>query len=261
MKRTRFLTFVVALTVVFMMTGVGQGNAQQKPPPPRDGQKPPPPGQSSSGAQQAVQVSETTATSGSVTIKAEVWADNWFAFYLGDTLVLEDSVPITTERSFNAEAFTFQADYPMMLNFVIKDFKENDTGLEYIGTDRQQMGDGGFVAQFTDTATGNVVAVSNADWKCLVIHEAPLDMRCVSEANPVAGQGACGFIALDEPEGWKQSDFDDSAWVNATEYSSAQVGPKDGYDQISWDSNAQLIWTSNLESHNTILCRLKVKKP
>jgi hypothetical protein len=65
-------------------------------------------------------------TSGGVTIKGDVWADNWFAFYLGDKLLVEDSVPIATERSFNAETFTFKADYPLILNFVVKDFKEND---------------------------------------------------------------------------------------------------------------------------------------
>ena len=82
-------------------------------------------------------------TATSMTIKAEVWADNWFALYSGDTLIKQDSVPITTERSFNSESFTFQASYPLQLNFVVKDYKANDTGLEYIGTPKQQMGDGG----------------------------------------------------------------------------------------------------------------------
>ncbi|MEJ6815113.1 MAG: hypothetical protein QNK87_12900 [Octadecabacter sp.] len=43
-----------------------------------------------------------------------------------------------------------------------KDFKENDTGLEYIGTRRQQMGYGGVILQIIDTA-GDLVAVSSAD--------------------------------------------------------------------------------------------------
>ena len=77
------------------------------------------------------------------TFKLEAWADNWFAAYLNQQLIVEDSVPITTERSFNAEEVTFSADYPLTINLVIKDFKQNDTGLEYIGTPRQQMGDGG----------------------------------------------------------------------------------------------------------------------
>ena len=57
----------------------------------------------------------------------EAWADNWFAAYLGDTLIAEDSVPITTERSFNAERVSFSGSYPLVLNVVLKDFKENHT--------------------------------------------------------------------------------------------------------------------------------------
>ena len=44
-------------------------------------------------------VEETAVSSHTLTIQGEVWADNWFAFYLGESLVMEDSVPITTERS------------------------------------------------------------------------------------------------------------------------------------------------------------------
>jgi len=202
-----------------------------------------------------------TSTSGSLTIKGEAWADNWFAVYLGQELLLEDSVSITTERSFNAEAFTFKADYPLHLNFILKDFKENDSGLEYIGANNQQMGDGGFIAQFTDTGTGEVIAVSNEAWRCTVIHQAPLDKSCENESNPVAGEGLCDFVALDEPAGWKSADFDDSAWDKATVHSSTDVGPKDGYDQVTWDGNAQLIWGSDLETDNTILCRVTVEGP
>ena len=67
------------------------------------------------------------------TFQLEAWADNWFAAYLGEELIVEDSVSITTERSFNAETAVFEASYPLNLNFILKDFKENDTGLEYIG--------------------------------------------------------------------------------------------------------------------------------
>lgn len=199
-------------------------------------------------------------TTGAVTLKGEAWADNWFAVYAGEQLLLEDSVPITTERSFNQETFTFKADYPLVLNFVLKDFKENDTGLEYIGEGNQQMGDGGFIAQFTDTSTGKVVAVTDEKMRCMVIHTAPLDKSCESESNPIAGQGACTFTAVEEPAGWKTAAFDDSAWESATVYSSSQVSPKDGYDEISWNSAAQLIWTGDLETHNTILCRLVIEQ-
>ena len=55
-----------------------------------------------------------------VTIEADLYADNWFAFYVGEELIKEDSVPITTERSFNAESFTFETTLPAQLNFIIK---------------------------------------------------------------------------------------------------------------------------------------------
>lgn len=61
-----------------------------------------------------------------------------------------------------------------------------------------------------------------------------------------------------EPSGWKEDDFDDSAWPSAIVYSESEVSPKDGYDQINWNSKAQLIWGSDLEQANTILCRVKL---
>ena len=143
------------------------------------------------------------------TFSADVWADNWFEMRINGVQVAEDSVSITTERSFNSESFTFEAQRPFTIGLVAKDFKENDTGLEYIGTNRQQMGDGGVILQIMDAA-GGLVAVSDADWSCRVIHTAPLDKSCESDPNPVAGMGACGFESSDEPAGWDSADFDAS---------------------------------------------------
>ncbi|MEZ4869447.1 MAG: hypothetical protein R3C14_49445 [Caldilineaceae bacterium] len=211
------------------------------------------------GPNNATVLNKTTAdTSGAVSFQLDAWADNWFAAYLGETLLVEDAVPITTERSFNAESVTFHADYPLHLNLILKDYKENDTGLEYIGSNRQQMGDGGFIMQLTDVSAGKVVAVSNADWACTVIQEAPLDKACADEANPVAGTAPCEFTDLGEPDGWKRSDFDDSNWTATTVHTASEVGPKDGYNAITWDANAQLIWGPDLKTDNTILCRVTV---
>lgn len=188
----------------------------------------------------------------------DVWADNWFAAYIDGKPLFEDSVSIKTERSFNAETHHFSASISFVLAFVIKDFKQNDTGLEYIGSNRQQMGDGGFITQITDLKSGSVVAVSDSSMRCKVIHKAPLDSTCSSSSKPIAGQGECQFISEAEPASWKTPSFDDSSWVSATEYTAAQVRPKDGYDRIKWDSNAKLIWTDDLEKDNTLLCRLVV---
>lgn len=193
--------------------------------------------------------------------KLEVWADNWFAAYLGDVLIIEDSVSIDTERSFNSETTEFDAEYPLHLNFIVKDFKENDTGLEYIGLGNQQMGDGGIIAQITNTADQSVVAVTDSNWKCQVIHEAPLDKSCESSSDPIAGVAPCDFISIDEPANWKSNAYDDSDWPYATEHTATAVDPKDGYDDIVWDTTARFIWGPDLETNNTLLCRVTINAP
>jgi hypothetical protein len=196
--------------------------------------------------------STVAATAQSSTFTAEVWADNWFSLYVNGELVGEDSVPITTERSFNAETITFTATYPLTIAMVTKDYKETDSGLEYIGEPNQQMGDGGFVAQFTDTATGEIVATTNSNWRGLVIQTAPLNVECEKSSDP---NTECQFENLAEPSGWTESGFDDSSWQPATVYTADEVGVKEGYETITWDTNAELIWGSNLNTNNTILWR------
>lgn len=187
--------------------------------------------------------------------RGEVWADNWSAMYVDGTLVMEDSVAITTERSFNAETFSFESTRPFLLSVVMKDYIENDSGLEYIGTSRQQMGDGGYIAQIYEEETGEVVAVSSSDWRCLTLHTAPLDKTCEDSPEPLTD---CSWESIDEPEGWRSENFDDSSWTNAREYDAAAVDPKDEYLDISWDPDAMFIWGADLETHNTILCRVWV---
>jgi hypothetical protein len=191
------------------------------------------------------------------TYSVDVWADNWFEFHVNGEWVAEDSVSITTERSFNAESFSFEATGPITLGLIAKDFKENDTGLEYIGSRRQQLGDGGVIAQIMNS-DGDVVAVTDNTWRCLVVHTAPLDKTCADESNPVAGEGPCQFTAIDLPADWSAPDFDDSGWQPAYVYSEQAVSPKQGYDRIDWASEAQLIWGPDLETNNTVLCRLSI---
>ena len=203
----------------------------------------------------AVDPSTTAAKSVLSSFTAEVWADNWFSLYINGKLVGQDSVAITTEKSFNSDRITFTASYPFTIAMVTKDFKQNDTGLEYIGTDRQQMGDGGFVAQFTDTSTGKVVAYTNSSWRGLVVHQAPLNKSCEKSKTP---DTECTSRISAEPADWSESSFNDASWPTASTYSKEQVGVKDGYNNISWSSNAQIIWTSDLEIDNTILWRYVV---
>lgn len=203
----------------------------------------------------ALSVGCSAADSETHKIRADIWADNWFAFYVGEELVIEDSVPYNTERSFNKESFEFDVELPAQLSFVIKDFKENDTGLEYIGSPRVQIGDGGFAAQFFDASTNQLLAASNNDWRCMTIHQAPLNSSCLRSSEP---ENDCQSKIGQEPEGWKNASFDDGEWPNAVEHSAADVRPRRGYDEVTWHPEVKLIWTQDLETDNTVLCRTTI---
>lgn len=138
----------------------------------------------------------------------------------------------------------------------MKDFKEDDSGIEYIGQPNLQMGDGGLIAQVTDDTTGEVIAVTDASWQTLVIHRAPLNTECASDADPTS---TCESEVSEAPADWTTADFDDTSWTAATAWSATDVDPKDGYDEIAWDGAAELVWGTDLEVDNTVLLRTTVR--
>lgn len=182
------------------------------------------------------------------TISVQLYADNWFEFYVDGEVVMTDPVPLTTERSFNAEVFPFEAELPVQIAVHIADFKEDDSGFEYIGSRRQQMGDGGFIAEFRN-ASGELIASSSDEWLCKVIHQAPLDPSCASDLS------TCQANILPVPAGWAEESFDDSDWPQAVVHPASVVRPHGGYTHYSWDEQSDLIWGEDLEIDNTLLCR------
>lgn len=192
-------------------------------------------------------------------VKAEIWVDNWFSMTINGQPLIEDSVAYKTERSFNAERVTFLADFPMTVAFEFRDFMENDTGLEYIGSNRQQIGDGGAIAQFINVDTGATIAVTDKSWKCTVTHHAPIDADCAREDDPVIGEGSCAARISEAPVGWQGRDFDDGGWTAASVHSTDEVRPKDGYDEIEWAADAKLIWSEDLKLDNIVLCRTTIE--
>ncbi|CAB5042601.1 MAG: PEBP family protein [Actinobacteria bacterium] len=192
-----------------------------------------------------------------VEFTAEVWADNWFALYANGKLVGEDSVPLTTERSFNSETIHFTATYPLTLGFIAKDYTQNSSGLEYVGTSRQQIGDGGIIAQVKETKSGKLVSATSSKWKSLVVNTAPLNPSCVTSTNPTVD---CQSKSVLTPTGWSTGSFNDSTWRAASTYSPEAVGVKDGYLTVNWSPSAQIVWGPDLKLANTVLLRTKVTK-
>ena len=191
-----------------------------------------------------------------VSFQAEVWADNWFALYINGKKVGEDSVPITTEKSFNSEKIKFTASYPLTIGVIAKDFTENASGLEYIGKPNQQIGDAGIILQIREVASDRIVAQTSRDWRVLTVNTAPLNPECVTSNNPTVECKSSNTII---PTTWASSSYKDSSWKFATEFSKETVGVKEGYFDFAWAPTATLVWSSDLKLDNVILLRKIVK--
>lgn len=211
------------------------------------------------GSLAAPSISTANAATAKVyTFKAEVWADNWFALYVNGKKVGEDSTPFATERSFNSESITFTATYPLTVGIIARDYVENASGLEYIGKPNQQIGDGGIIAQIREMPTGTIVGSTNKSWKVFVTNKAPLNQECVKSTNPLQD---CKVSEVKAPTNWTSATFKDSTWINATAFTPAEVGVKEGYYNFSWASNSSLVWSRDLKIDNTILLRTKMEMP
>jgi len=200
----------------------------------------------------------SAATSKLISFQAEIWVDNWFELYVNGKKIAQDSVPITTERSFNSAKVKFTATYPFTVGIMARDYTENASGLEYIGKSNQQIGDGGFVLQIRELAKNTVIGVTDKTWRTLVINKAPLNPECVTSSKPLTD---CKSQQIATPSSWTQKTYKDKQWFNATEYSKDEVGVKDGYFDISWSPLARLIWSGDLKLDNYLLLRKTFSAP
>jgi len=172
------------------------------------------------------------------TIKANVYADNWFMLYVNGELVAVDSIKFIPHNVISVDILPA---YPMTIAVMAKDNADPKTGMEYANTN---IGDGGFILKFGDGT------VTNADWKAKQFSRGPIDRNTKNprvENTPI-------------PDNWFAVDFDDSKWGNAKEYTEEQVGPKQPYFETDF-KGAKFIWSDDIELDNTVIFRHMVKSP
>lgn len=171
------------------------------------------------------------------TIRANVYADNWFVLYVNGKLTAVDSIDFIPH---NVVSVDILPEYPMTIAVMAKDNADPKTGLEY----GDHIGDGGFILKFSDGT------VTNASWKAKCFFRGPLRGDTKSPAvehTPI-------------PENWFAVDFDDRAWPNATEYSEARVNPKEAFHAADF-SGAKFIWSADLDLDNTLIFRTRIDRP
>lgn len=172
------------------------------------------------------------------TIRATVYADNWFSLFINDDLVAIDSIAFLPH---NVIAVDLLPSYPMTIAVMAKDNADTATGMEYANT---QIGDGGFILRFGDGT------VTDRHWKALVV-----------EHGPIGGDTRSPRVRSQlPPAGWNTRGFDDSDWPQATEYTLEQVKPKQPFYDHDF-SGAKFIWSDDLLLDNTVLFRRQITTP
>lgn len=172
------------------------------------------------------------------TIKASIYADNWFVLYVNGELAAVDSIKFIPHNVISVDLLP---TYPMTIAVMAKDNADPKTGMEYANTN---IGDGGFILKFGDGT------VTNANWKAKAFSTGPINRDTKNprvENTPI-------------PDNWFAVDFDDSQWARAKEYSEEEVNPKQPYFEHDF-KGAKFIWTNDIDLDNTVLFRHVVKSP
>jgi hypothetical protein len=172
------------------------------------------------------------------TLRANVYADNWFILYVNGELVAVDSIAFIPHNVISVDILP---KYPMTIAVMAKDNADPKTGMEYANTN---VGDAGFILTFADGT------VTDGSWKA----------RCFSH-GPVDGDTRNPRVTNTPiPEDWFAVDFDDSDWKPAREYSAEDVGPKQPFFEADF-KGARFIWSDDLKLDNTVIFRHHVKTP
>ncbi len=190
-----------------------------------------------------------------------IFSDNYFELYVNGVLVGVDPVPYT---SFNSCVVKFKAKRPITYAVRLVDWEENlGLGTELNGGDPYHIGDGGFIASFSDGT------VTNNQWKAQTFYIAPLDNpNQVVELADGTRSSASATHSLTEtayamhyplPVGWQSSAYSTAGWPNATTYTEATVGVNFpaymNFQPQFTGSGAQFIWSSSLTLDNEVIVR------
>ncbi|MEP3479630.1 MAG: hypothetical protein ABJZ55_10315 [Fuerstiella sp.] len=171
------------------------------------------------------------------TVRANVYADNWFILYINGELVAVDSIKFMPH---NVVSVDILPTYPMTIAVMAKDNADAKTGMEYANS---SIGDGGFIFKLGDGT------VTNAQWKAQAYSQGPID------GNTTTPQ----VVNTPIPENWYAINFDDQSWNQAKEYTQAEIGPKEPFFETDFEG-ARFIWTDDLKLDNTILFRHTVRQ-
>lgn len=210
-------------------------------------------------------LSTVVIDSGGTVFDGFVFADNAFQLWVNGSFVCRDEILFTP---FDAHAVRFQADYPLTIAVMLGDWEqENGVGVEW----DNEVGDGGAIARFF---SGSDEVLTGADWRCQPTYIAPMDdAACLSGRDSSACSESplcqvdkdysdCFAAHWPTPNDWMAPEFDDSSWLAASVWDASLVTTNAAYAQNAGRfGDAEFIWSKNLTTDNTVLCRVTIAAP
>jgi hypothetical protein len=205
-------------------------------------------------------------------VTAFMVADNYFELYINGQLIGVDATPYTP---FNSHVVRLRVKRPYTIAVLAQDWEDKlGLGMEVFQGNTWHSGDGGFIAKFSDGT------VTDSSWKAQSFYIAPLQhpddvveygnihdtTHLGGRVHPLAKLPTCRehcfAIHYQIPDGWMNTNFDDSKWPRAFEYLDQEVGivGVPGYWRYPEAfMGARWIWTINLVFDNTVLFRKTVR--
>jgi hypothetical protein len=184
-------------------------------------------------------------------------------------------VDATPFAPFNSHVARFRVKRPYTIAVLAQDWEDKlGLGMEVFQGNTWHSGDAGLVAKFSDGT------VTNSTWKAQSFYIAPLqhpddvvEYGNIHDTSHLGGRihplarlptcrENCFAIHYPIPDGWMNSNFDDSKWPQAFEYLDQEVGIVGipGYWRYPEAFiGARWIWTISLVFDNTVLLRKTVR--
>ena len=190
-------------------------------------------------------------------VTAFLFADNYFELYVNGSVVARDPIGFVP---FNSSVVRFRAKKPLTVAVKLVDWGTHvGLGMEY---DRWNVGDGGFIAHFSDGLE------TGGEWRCRAFYISPLEDRsCVLPGPDSSGcperppcvesdPKTCRALHFPVPADWATPHFDDSHWPAASTYPASAVTNQRAYRNYAGKfGDAEFIWSKNLDQDNLVLCR------
>ncbi len=152
------------------------------------------------------------------TVVGTVYCDNKFTLWVNGERVATDPIGFTPHQAVRV-AFDWDGTSNITYAIQCEDFA-SDSGYEYIGTARPQLGDGALIAEFDD---GLATVTTASRWRVYTVTFGPTDTSR-SAGCSADNLSVCVVENRGVPDGWTRPDFDDSSWEFATAYSAAAAG-------------------------------------